>query len=158
MTSQRKRRNRSKYDITAAILEASYTGARKTHIMYNGNLNHNLLKKYLDELVKKGLVEKSTEGGEIYLTSERGRKLLEDYYSYMKFSSKVEETKAILEREQATPPQGRGETPSTPTSLLLILTSDDQDAVKEEELKTLILQAIRFSKWRIEKAVSRRQG
>jgi predicted transcriptional regulator len=60
LLAQTKRRignsNRGRLDITADILEASYSGVRKTYLMYRCNMSFKQLKNYLDFLLGKELL------------------------------------------------------------------------------------------------------
>ncbi len=49
-------KNRDRVSIVAAILEAAYSGASKTHIMFGANLSFKLLEKYLDVVTRAGFV------------------------------------------------------------------------------------------------------
>jgi predicted transcriptional regulator len=51
------RKNRSSIDIVANILEIAKDGAKKTRIMYLANLSFDQLKKYLNFLIDKNLLE-----------------------------------------------------------------------------------------------------
>ena len=60
---------RSKHEIIFDILNliSSKSGRVKpTHILYGGNLSHDRLKKYLDELITGGFIQKQEEKGKIY--------------------------------------------------------------------------------------------
>lgn len=46
--------------------------------MYRGNLSHDMLKSYTDELVSKGLVELVSDKGQ-FKTTEKGREFLNHY-------------------------------------------------------------------------------
>jgi hypothetical protein len=46
--------------------------------MYRGNLSHDMLKSYTDELVSKGLVELLPDKGQ-FKTTEKGREFLSHY-------------------------------------------------------------------------------
>ncbi len=67
-------KRRTKFDIVIAILEVASGGANKTKIVYSANLNFNLATKYLDFLLKKGLV--STNSG-CYGITDEGKVFLE---------------------------------------------------------------------------------
>ena len=61
---------RSRIDITVDILKVAMNGAKKTQIVYQANLNHNLAKKYITLLTEQDLI-KQQEG--LFLTTEKGR-------------------------------------------------------------------------------------
>lgn len=63
-------KRRSKFDIVIAILDVVSGGATKTKIVYKANLNFNLATKYLDLLLKKGLV---IADGSSYVITEEGK-------------------------------------------------------------------------------------
>jgi predicted transcriptional regulator len=70
--------NRGKIEIIGDILGVCLAGnAKRTHIMYRGNLSHDMLKSYTDELVSKGLVEVSDKGQ--FRTTEKGKEFLTHY-------------------------------------------------------------------------------
>jgi predicted transcriptional regulator len=71
--------NRGKIEIIGDILSVCLAGnAKRTHIMYKGNLSHDMLKTYTDELVGKGLVEVAGSKGQ-FKTTEKGREFLDHY-------------------------------------------------------------------------------
>ena len=72
---------RNDLDICADILGVAQDGARKTHIVYQTNLNFNILKKYLDRLIGDDLIEK-TESSH-YVTTEKGVEFLKRYRELM---------------------------------------------------------------------------
>ncbi|SDW93345.1 winged helix-turn-helix domain-containing protein [Methanohalophilus portucalensis] len=63
-------KRRSRIDISAEILDAAMSGANKTQIVYNANLNFSIAKKYLEMLEKKELIRKE---GDRYVTTEKGK-------------------------------------------------------------------------------------
>ena len=67
-----------------AIIQERNLGIKPTHLMYKANLSHNQMKSYLDELIKKNLLEKtdSKKGIRINITKFGRNFLLE--YSRMK--------------------------------------------------------------------------
>lgn len=72
--------NRTKIDIVERILEylAREEKALKTHILYASNLNSNSLSRYLDWMVKLGLISYFEDGRSIiYTITEKGIEVLE---------------------------------------------------------------------------------
>ena len=60
-----------------AIIQDKNVGIKPTHLMYKANLSHNQMKAYLDELMKKTLVEKnSTKNGDRIFITKHGRDFL----------------------------------------------------------------------------------
>ena len=68
------RRKRSRYEIVHDILDQCQNGAKKTWVMYRANLSYDLATNYLNDLVKRGLVE--NREGMFYIT-DKGKQLLE---------------------------------------------------------------------------------
>ena len=64
-------------DIYADILRAIGSGARKSRIVYKANLNFNLCKRYLGELLKMGLIEVKTDSPPTWVVTEGGQEFLE---------------------------------------------------------------------------------
>lgn len=67
---------RNNLDICADILRVSKGGAKKTHLVYQANLNFKIVKRYLTDLKEKELIEKN--GDRFYLT-EKGSEFIERY-------------------------------------------------------------------------------
>lgn len=67
---------RNNLDIYRDILKVAMEGAMKTHIVYQANLNFKVLKKYLGELLEKGLIVK---GGRLYYATAAGSMFVETY-------------------------------------------------------------------------------
>ncbi|MGH9992354.1 MAG: winged helix-turn-helix domain-containing protein [Nitrososphaera sp.] len=71
--------NRGKIEIMGDILSVCVDGnIKKTHIMYRGNLSHDMLKAYTDELRRKGLVE-LTQAKRQFRTTAKGKEFLRNY-------------------------------------------------------------------------------
>jgi predicted transcriptional regulator len=71
--------NRGRIEIMGDILSVCIAGnIKKTHIMYRGNLSHDMLKAYTDELRKRGLVEFGDGSGKFW-TTEKGKEFLYHY-------------------------------------------------------------------------------
>ena len=74
---------RSEFDIINEILKLSKNGAKKTEILYQGNLSYVQLKNYLLFLIEKEILEeKIVKNGngysKIYHITEKGDNLLND--------------------------------------------------------------------------------
>ena len=64
---------RCKFDIIVAILDVVSSGATKTKIVYDANLNFNLATKYLDLLQKKKFVRINSN---VYEVTKEGKTFL----------------------------------------------------------------------------------
>ena len=67
----------------AEILRIARKGAKKTRLVYGANLNFKLLREYLNELEKVGLIVDHTEKDGLIETTERGVQYL-NYYEGLK--------------------------------------------------------------------------
>lgn len=65
--------------IIVDILEIALKGAMKTEIVYKANLNFKIVQKYLDFLIKKGLMSVSSNKRKKYKTTEKGREFIKRY-------------------------------------------------------------------------------
>lgn len=68
-------------EIISNILDVAKNGARKTRIMYQANLSFTQLKKYLELLVNKGLLEQEKN---IFKTTDKGKAFIESFKKYKK--------------------------------------------------------------------------
>ena len=69
-----------------AIVQGKKGGIKPTHLMYKANLSHNQMKAYLNELIKKEMVEKSvSKNGNIILITKQGRDFLLQYARMREF-------------------------------------------------------------------------
>jgi len=82
---------RHRFDILADVLKATGSGAKKTRIMFLANLSYALLKRYLEEAVSLGFLQRSAEE---FLVTPRGEEFLSLYNTLRSTSSRV---KADLE-------------------------------------------------------------
>lgn len=65
-------RKRSNFEISADILKAAIDGAKKSHLVYQANLNFEIIKGYLKELTSSGLLTGPINGSKLYTTTEKG--------------------------------------------------------------------------------------
>ncbi|WP_230669774.1 winged helix-turn-helix domain-containing protein [Methanosarcina barkeri] len=63
-------KRRSRTDIAVDILRVAMNGAKKTHIVYEVNLNFNIAQKYLEMLKEKELIKH--ENG-LFITTDKGK-------------------------------------------------------------------------------------
>jgi predicted transcriptional regulator len=63
-------KRRSRTDIAVDILKVTMNGAKKTHIVYEVNLNFNIAAKYIEMLKEKELVR--YEDG-LFFTTDKGK-------------------------------------------------------------------------------------
>jgi len=89
--TNRRRKNRGR-------LQIAEEGCRKTRIMYLGNLSFELLRKYLDILVKRGLLEVQDRGEKIYRTTEKGRHFLQEFQELQRDSEVMQSKRQAVER------------------------------------------------------------
>jgi predicted transcriptional regulator len=76
---------RTNLDICADLLYVAKGGAKKTHLVYQANLNFALVKKYLSRLTENGLLE-PVNGS--FFTTDKGSRFL-DQYEIMKPMSEI---------------------------------------------------------------------
>ena len=77
-------KNRSRYEVIAAILKSANKEETRTKIMYKAMLSNDQCKIYLDSLLQSGLIQEVDNGAKIvYRTSSKGDKFL-SYYDQMK--------------------------------------------------------------------------
>lgn len=66
---------RSKYQIISEILEICISGANKTKVVYQANLNFRTVNPYLEELIRNHLIDLEQHE---YITTSDGISLLEN--------------------------------------------------------------------------------
>ena len=77
-------KNRSRYEVIAAILKSVTKEETRTKIMYKAMLSNDQCKLYLDSLIKSGLVhEVSNSDKTLYRITAKGSRFL-SYYDQMK--------------------------------------------------------------------------
>ena len=63
-------------DICADILSVAQSGARKTQIVYQANLNFKIVKRYLERLTKGGMLDSNESR---FYTTDKGVDFLDNY-------------------------------------------------------------------------------
>jgi predicted transcriptional regulator len=63
---------RSNVEISADILKVAVDGAKKSHLVYQANLNFEIINGYLKELTSSGLLIGPLTGSKLYTTTEKG--------------------------------------------------------------------------------------
>ena len=81
---------RNRVEIIGDILNIVRSGARKTQIMYQGNLSYKLLRSYLREVIGAGLVCVG-ERSNIYQLTEKGKMFLKDFEDYSRSRNEAEQ-------------------------------------------------------------------
>jgi predicted transcriptional regulator len=69
---------RNDLDICADILQVARTGAKKTQIVYQANLNFKIVKGYLQRLIANGMLNPIPEG-RLFITTSVGVEFIERY-------------------------------------------------------------------------------
>lgn len=67
---------RDTISLYADILRAVGSGARKSHIVYKSNTNFGRCNRYLDDLLRMGLIEVKTHSPPSWAVTRRGREFL----------------------------------------------------------------------------------
>ena len=65
-------RKRSSYEISADILKVALGGAKKSHIVYQANLNFSIINNYLLDLTRSGFLDHPMNGSKLYMTTKKG--------------------------------------------------------------------------------------
>ena len=77
-------KNRSRYEVIAAILKSAGREETRTKIMYKAMLSNDQCKIYLDSLLHSGLIQGSNSGNKmVYRITQKGNKFL-SYYDQMR--------------------------------------------------------------------------
>ena len=77
-------KNRSRYEVIAAILKSAGRDETRTKIMYKAMLSNDQCKIYLDSLLHSGLIQGSNFGNKtVYRITQKGNKFL-SYYEQMR--------------------------------------------------------------------------
>jgi len=75
-------RKRNSIEISAEILRVAMSGVRKSHIVYKVNLNFKIVNKYLDHLVRSGLITVSSDRNRIFSTTDKGHRYLDNFEAF----------------------------------------------------------------------------
>jgi len=81
---------RSGIEIIAEILEEARQGITKTKLVYRTNLNFFVIRKHLDFLLKKDLLEIVQGPSQLYVTTPKGFQFLEEYRKMTEILGKSE--------------------------------------------------------------------
>lgn len=82
-------KNRDRLNIVRDMLAIASSKARKTRIMYQANMNHEQVEKYLKTLLEEGLLER--DGGPCYMITRKGREFLRVYADYLERCRRLNE-------------------------------------------------------------------
>jgi predicted transcriptional regulator len=70
---------RTSIEIIAEILKLGKAGVGKTHVMYNVNMSHTQLERYISFLVERGFLQPAQSPNLVkYHTTAKGKELLND--------------------------------------------------------------------------------
>lgn len=73
-------KNRSNFDITAAVLRSAQNGQLKTRIMYESRTSMKQLNEYLEMLIETEMIEQRRSAKRLYYhTTEKGSLFLNSY-------------------------------------------------------------------------------
>lgn len=94
-------KHRTRLEILASILSVidRNDGARKTQIMYQSYLSYKLLKQYLEDTTKSGLVK--CENGTIYTLSKKGKTFLKSFDDYLNSRSVILKQKNDIDYQKS---------------------------------------------------------
>jgi predicted transcriptional regulator len=79
---------RDRLQIIADMLSIARKGAKKTQIMYQANLSHRLLGRYLREVLNSGLVK--FENRNRYVLTAKGKEFLNQHVEYSELCKSLE--------------------------------------------------------------------
>jgi len=93
------KKNRNRLEITQAILDIARDGVRKTRIMHTANLSFKLLEKYVNGLVRAGLLKvREGEKKKTYKTSEKGLQFLREFEALEEYATILATKRHRLDR------------------------------------------------------------
>jgi len=89
----RGKKYRSRLDLVYDILECVKLGNSKTAIMYKANLSYLQMKKYVQFLLERELIEKISRqnGNDIYIITEKGRNVVNAYKTIYQLTKLTED-------------------------------------------------------------------
>ncbi len=90
---------RDRLQIIADILLIASMRSRKTQIMYQANLSHSLLCRYMKELTGADLI--TSEDGDFYVLTGKGKTFLDLHETYLKKEKRLRTRLECLEKERA---------------------------------------------------------
>ncbi len=74
------------FDILTAI-DKKGGKIKPTHLLYKANLSHQRMKKYITELLEKGLIEETSQNGNKgYSITEKGMQFINEYTRIKQFT------------------------------------------------------------------------
>jgi len=85
MTGKRRSGFEIKADILLALSKQFGEKLKPTHVMYQANLSHKLLKEYLNDLVTQGLIESKGDGKKFIHLTEKGKNFLMQFRDFKEF-------------------------------------------------------------------------
>ena len=65
-------RKRGNLEVSADILKVAIGGTKKSHIVYQANLNFAIINEYLAHLAHSGLLTVPANGSNLYTTTDKG--------------------------------------------------------------------------------------
>jgi len=81
---------RDRLIIMLTILNVCASGARKTRVVYQANLNFKRTNLYIDILMREGLLRVEERGKEkVYLTTDQGKQVLMGYNGFCEKFEKI---------------------------------------------------------------------
>ncbi len=91
-----KRKNRTKEEIIAAILDSAKNGATKTKIMYVSYMSFNQLSRYLNYVLESKLIDLDYNNSGKYYTTTKGLKYLKELQEAYSIHQNFMEKKRLL--------------------------------------------------------------
>jgi predicted transcriptional regulator len=86
-----KTKRRDQLSVVASIIEAARMGILKTQIMYKANLSFTQLDFYITRLLRKGLIAHYFAGHDMYITTKKGLRFLQQYRELVKLLDESKE-------------------------------------------------------------------